>query len=59
MNLFTVGGFINPWTGEEIPGMAGMGPISDDHDEDSLHGKLVIFSSISLCALFTNPNVSY
>jgi len=32
-----VGGFINPWTGEEIPGMAGMGPISDDHDEDSLH----------------------
>lgn len=34
-----VGGFINPWTGEEIPGMAGMGPISDDHDEDSLHGE--------------------
>ena len=26
-------GFINPWTGEEIPSSI------SDHDEDSLHGK--------------------
>merc|ERR1719431_2227129 len=32
-----VGGFINPWTGEEMPGMA-----ISDHEEDSLHdGGLV------------------
>ena len=29
-------GFINPWTGEEMPGMA-----ISDHDEDSLHGKFL------------------
>ena len=28
-------GFINPWTGEEIPSSISM----SDHDEDSLHGK--------------------
>lgn len=32
-----VGGFINPWTGEEIPGMGHM--VHDEHDEDSLHGE--------------------
>jgi hypothetical protein len=30
-------GFINPWTGEEMPGMA-----ISDHDEDSLHGKKLV-----------------
>jgi len=30
-------GFINPWTGEEMPGMA-----ISDHDEDSLHGKTLV-----------------
>jgi len=32
-------GFINPWTGEELPGEI-------DHDEDSLHGEGPIFPSI-------------
>ena len=39
--IFTLGnvsvGFINPWTGEEIPSSI------SDHDEDSLHGKFLIF----------------
>merc|ERR1712106_1264554 len=34
-------GFINPWTGEEMPGMA-----ISDHDEDSLHGDGPIFPSL-------------
>jgi len=36
-----VGGFINPWTGEEMPGMA-----ISDHEEDSLHGDGPIFPSL-------------
>lgn len=32
-------GFINPWTGEELPG-------GSDHDEDSLHGEGPIFPSM-------------
>ena len=35
-------GFINPWTGEEMPGMA-----ISDHDEDSLHGKQLVFVHLS------------
>jgi len=35
-----VGGFINPWTGEEIPGMGHLHMTnSDEHDEDSMHGE--------------------
>jgi len=34
-------GFINPWTGEEMPGMA-----ISDHEEDSLHGDGPIFPSL-------------
>ena len=39
MDIFTGNavGFINPWTGEEMPGMA-----ISDHDEDSLHGKTLV-----------------
>merc|ERR1719410_772530 len=33
-------GFINPWTGEEIPSSI------SDHDEDSLHGEGPIFPSL-------------
>merc|ERR1712117_605307 len=36
-----MGGFINPWTGEEMPGMA-----ISDHDEDSLHGDGPIFPNL-------------
>jgi len=35
-------GFINPWTGEEIPSSISM----SDHDEDSLHGEGPFFPSL-------------
>merc|ERR1719422_62336 len=33
-------GFINPWTGEEIPSSI------SDHDEDSLHGENPLFPTL-------------
>jgi len=35
-------GFINPWTGEEIPSSISM----SDHDEDSIHGEGPFFPSL-------------
>jgi hypothetical protein len=45
-------GFINPWTGEEIPGIPG-----EHDDDDSMHGKSaiclkVVFVCVWLCFKF-------